>query len=95
VVVVCGEQALGRRGAGPVRAPLSPASSSNTATAPAASHNAATTAVPLLSGLLTYLERRKQTHTEGRYALPQGAGLRTHAGHWRLPRRDNIPPAFA
>lgn len=72
MVVVRREQALRRRGAGPVGTPVSPAGSPDAATAPAASHHPAAAAVPLLRCLLTYLGRRKQTHTEGRDLLPWG-----------------------
>lgn len=95
VVVMRREQALGRRGAGPVGAPLCPTSSPDAATAPATSHHTAAAAVPLLRRLLTYLEKRKQMHAEGHYQLPWGAGQHPiHAGSSRLPHRDEVSPAF-
>lgn len=64
VVVMRGEQALRGRCAGPVTAPLPCPCSPNAAAAPAAPHHPTATAIPLLRCLLTYLERRKQTHAE-------------------------------
>lgn len=72
VVVMRREQALGGRRAGPVAAPLPCTRSPDAAAAPTAPHHPTATAVPLLRRLLAYLERRKQTRTEGHDQTPRG-----------------------
>lgn len=61
VVVVCGHQALGRGGAGPVYTPFTGACSPDAAAAATAPNHPTASPISLLRSFITYLEKKADT----------------------------------